>query len=411
MLNVSNFLRRGFTVFLISSIILVSGSAVQTIWSFSDQIVLLLAGISLFLWLLRRGTTIVCDARLFVTLISLFMVCQTYLFDTYTSVYSYIKYVIIILTAYAFSDLISLKQAARIYVKFLSVITLIALIGYVFVNFLNLGHILPVFSNNNHQLYGVGIVFNYLLHVPERNCALFWEPGIFATYLIWGMLAEALVLNEERSVKRLLLFSIGIFTANSTAGFALWVLVLILFFVQSINTGQSRMAYTVISIIALCAVILAVLNIDTILNVTGLSENPYLAKLHMDNVLQSQRMDAISHNLRIFSEAPVTGVGFATTYMLAVDFSDTSTSTFFLSVFGWMGGLITLFWIGALTRFKKLNIYSRILLYTIVLSILNKEPHANFLFTWLVLYLLLHKNKHEVGVHCEKNKTNILDAK
>ena len=122
-------------------------------------------------------------------------------------------------------------------------------------------------------------------------------------------------------------------------------------------------------------------------------------------------MNAIFHNLHIFCKAPVTGVGVATTYTLAVDYSDTSTSTFFLSVFGWMGGLITLFWMVALTKFKKLNIYSRILLYTIVLSILNKEPHANFLFTWVVLYLLLQKSKHEVGVCRENSKTNILDTK
>ena len=58
-------------------------------------------------------------------------------------------------------------------------------------------------------------------------------------------------------------------------------------------------------------------------------------------------------------------------------------------MFGWLGLTYTLLWGIAIFKMKKINITSKIVVFFIVMSILNKEPHGKLAITWVILYFLL----------------------
>ena len=75
-----------------------------------------------------------------------------------------------------------LDNIINIYLKAMVVISIASLIGYILLNCTPLLNNLPTAKNINGVEYGIGILFNYIKVYPERNCGVFWEPGIFASY-------------------------------------------------------------------------------------------------------------------------------------------------------------------------------------------------------------------------------------
>ena len=76
-----------------------------------------------------------------------------------------------------------LNNIIKVYLKAMVVISIASLIGYALLNCTSLLNNLPIAKNVNGVEYGIGILFNYIKVYPERNCGVFWEPGIFASYL------------------------------------------------------------------------------------------------------------------------------------------------------------------------------------------------------------------------------------
>ena len=128
---------------------------------------------------------------------------------------------------------------------------------------------------------------------------------------------------------------------------------------------------------------------------TIFKNNPYLAKLSSEHIASSERGFAFIHNIGIFAENPLLGAGFKITDSMMQHYADTSTTTYFMSLFGIMGVSYTVFWIIAVLRQKKLNLYSKILVLIVILSIINKEPHGLILFTWCTLFYLLSTERNK----------------
>lgn len=76
-------------------------------------------------------------------------------------------------------------------------ITAISLVGYYLVNYTTLLSGLPRMINSNESEYTVGYIFNYITRMPERNCGVFWEPGVFASFLCTAMLYEILFSSQK----------------------------------------------------------------------------------------------------------------------------------------------------------------------------------------------------------------------
>lgn len=302
---------------------------------------------------------------------------------SYLMIFSIITFSFGIVTKYEF------KKFVDIFLKIMTVISCIAIIGYLLLQYTTLMDYLPKIQNRNGIIYGVGIIFNYIPVIKERNCGIFWEPGLFASFLIFSIIFELIFKTEKESYFRLIIFSISIFTANSSAGFLLWIFCVFLYLVSRAKKKFKNPVLYVLSIIGFCICVLLVLNLDQIILKTNLSNNPYFQKLLSDNIESSSRMNAFWYNLKLFFQHPFFGIGI-TNYSYEVQYvADTSTSTYFLSVFGILGSIYTISFVYGILKVEEENILTKLILILIILFILNKEPHINILFSWCFLFYLL----------------------
>ena len=311
----------------------------------------------------------------------------------------YWRFLCIVIIAYYLSQAFTFKQITKTFTKIMLFVTLVSLVGYALANSTNILNILPRFKNINGVEYAIGIVFNFITMIPERNCGIFWEPGIFATYLILAIVFEILAMrhnseSKKKNIIHIVIFAIGLLTANSTAGFLLGVICVLFFFVShNAMNKKTQMLLNLFSIGLLVLSLIALANLDSIIMNTALINNKYIAKLLSSNLEESARVTVVWHNLEVFFNNFLCGAGIYEVSLLDVQFADISTVTYILSVFGVLG----LTYIGCIIKGvfqqKNINAYSKLIVFVVLIAVTSKEPHLEMLFTWILIFALL-KDKH-----------------
>lgn len=278
------------------------------------------------------------------------------------------------------------RNIVKVYLDIMFFVSIISLIGYLLLNFTSLLNNLPSVTNINGVEYGVGIIFNYIKALPERNCGIFWEPGIFASYLALAIAFESIINSNSISWFRVLVFVVSIITTTSSAGYVLLIFSLgIVLLRGSKLSGYKKL----LAIIVVIAIAIVAFNIDNIILNTSLAQNKYLIKLTSDRMNQSSRITSIYHNLSIFRKRVLFGAGINSVLNQMSSWADISTSTYMLSIFGVMGSLYTLFIIYGIFSQKNINIFVKLFFFFILISVVNKEPHINIMFTWIIILGML----------------------
>jgi hypothetical protein len=278
------------------------------------------------------------------------------------------------------------RNIVKVYLDIMFFVSIISLIGYLLLNFTSLLNNLPSVTNINGVEYGVGIIFNYIKAFPERNCGIFWEPGIFASYLALAIAFESIINSNSISWFRILVFVVSIITTTSSAGYVLLIFSLGIVLLR----GRKLSGYKkLLAIIVVIAIAIVAFNIDNIILNTSLAQNKYLIKLTSDRMNQSSRITSIYHNLSIFRKRVLFGAGINSVLNQMSSWADISTSTYMLSIFGVMGSLYTLFIIYGIFSQKNINIFVKLFFFFILISIVNKEPHINIMFTWIIILGML----------------------
>ena len=305
----------------------------------------------------------------------------------------YIVMLCMVFTAFAVAQLYDFQKMVRVYLNIMVVVTIVGVVGHFLINNTSLLNSLPIYSSMNDFDYRVGIIFNSMTLHPDRNCGMFWEPGLFATYIAIAMVFEILFPPKGRpSWWHLIVFVIGMLTTTSSAGYVLMVLCAILLLTcRQRKKSDTNAFWSVVKFVLFVTAILVLMNYEVILESTGLAKNEYVQKLFPENIIESSRAQALSHNFKTFFKSPLFGVGITQAYGALESVADTSTSTFALSVFGIPGAAYTFYWLYAIFKDKTTNLYSKVVFAAIILSILNKEPHLSLLFTWCLLFWLLRR--------------------
>lgn len=278
------------------------------------------------------------------------------------------------------------RNIVKVYLDIMFYVSIVSLIGYLLLNFTSLLNNLPSVTNINGVEYGVGIIFNYIKALPERNCGIFWEPGIFASYLALAIAFESIINSNSISWFRVLVFVVSIITTTSSAGYVLLIFSLGIALLRGSKLSGYKKLFAIIMVIAIAMV---AFNIDNIILNTSLAHNKYLIKLTSDRMNQSSRITSIYHNLSIFRKRVLLGAGINSVLNQMSSWADISTSTYMLSIFGVMGSLYTLFIIYGIFSQKNINIFVKLFFFFILISIVNKEPHINIMFTWIIILGML----------------------
>ncbi len=190
------------------------------------------------------------------------------------------------------------------YTNLIFVIALVSLIMYFFRDFLgNHQAGFPIVKGQSVS-YTNFYVYLYCRELPDRNCAIFWEPGAFAVFI--GIAIYTLLVNETNNkYLKIIILVITLFTTQSTLAYTI-ILFTVIFFLLYKNRTLNTYQRFLIGCISIIIVLLIMNELDIFKNIeeklfTGLNTN---ASSKARNVAQFIDM-------QIIYMSPLIGVGFS----------------------------------------------------------------------------------------------------
>lgn len=382
-------------LYIISLTILVtttSGYALSTVYSNIFYIILSLCIFLMIFNYLLKNTEFKLNSLNLTHLAYIFMIflaISSFLVNLDSIYLNYLlKFLITITFSFLFTRLVNFNSFIFYYIKVLKIIVIVSLIAYVLFVQLQLPLSLPIVENINGMKYYNGIVF-FLLDgvIMDRNTGIFWEPGIFSTFIIFALIFE-IGFKDKSSLINILIFIIGILTTQSTSGYFMLVFILMLALSKKIN-GILSFLTILISVIFF---IISYLNLEKIIFYLY-NINPRVFGKFINNTDSvTDRIISPMKNLEILIDYPIMGAGIGKSdvlFSLNSIVTQTSTSTYFLAAFGVMGSLYTLFWIFSILNIKTINILSRIIILLVILIQINKEPHIFFSVTYIIMFYFI----------------------
>lgn len=147
-------------------------------------------------------------------------------------------------------------------------------------------------------------IYLYCRELPNRNCAIFWEPGAFAVFIGIAMY-NTLLTDKKNKIVKLLIFIITLFTTQSTLAYTIILFAILLYLLKQSN-NMSFFQRIIVGIIMTSIVLMVMDEFGVFQNIeeklfTGLQTN---ASSRARNI--AQLID-----LQIISKSPIIGVGFS----------------------------------------------------------------------------------------------------
>lgn len=384
----SIYYNRIFIILCATTLIYTSGYALSTVFAFSIYIEALFAYLFLFpIIIVHINKRINILTTSFILLIV--MIVVTFITSGLTASTAYLSIIFKIIIAFGVVTVYDFHDFTRYFNKIMKFVAVTSLIGHYLINYSNYSLNLPVVNNINSVTYGVGYLFFYIPWVPERNCGIFWEPGLFATFLIIAIIFELFYMSNKRRLSNIFLFIAAILTTKSSAGYGLLLFILFLVVLKSLYFIKDVKMRNILVFFMFLISVVILLNYNYVIKVLNLSDNDVIAKIAGEQLSTQSRILAINHNLGTFFNNPFFGTGISQAYKNVKYVADTSTSTFTLSVFGFMGVQYTFYWVYGILRDREEDKYINIMILIIFLLIINKEPHQGIVSSWCILFYYL----------------------
>lgn len=325
----------------------------------------------------------------------IFLTFSSFIFNSNISILTTnIKFLLVIIFSYMFCLLVPFNLFSKYYIFFLKFISVTSLIGYSILNFTSYNLPLSTFKNVNDVEYYNGVFFFAIKSFGvygntgvNRNIGSFWEPGLFATFLLIAIVLE-LWQKKKSSKLTIIIFLVALLTTKSTFGYLMLLPISLLIFSKILNKNLS---FTFSSFVIGCFLFLAFNFNDIALRLVNINPDLFSKLIEESNSL-NERIESPLINLKIFSNNYIFGAGLGNTenlFKTMTIVSQTSTSTYFLAAFGFLGISYTLLFIYGALSFKKVNIISRFIFLIIILSQINKEPHIYFTSTFILMFYFL----------------------
>ncbi len=320
----------------------------------------------------------------------------------YRYIFSVLFYIVI---SYAMVHSLDNIRFMKSFLDIMFFMAITSIICYFLLNFTSLNLPFPFYDSYSGIKYGVGFIFNYLPYQKLRNCGMFWEPGLMATFMIFSLLIDSIVFNSPYMV-RTMSFICALVLTYSSAGLVLLALFVLFILFKRFGKETISKSELFLLLFVLISAVLVFFETDFVIKTFFSSSNYSLQglteKLLTEKLSTSQRMMSITLWWDRFLSSPIIGTSIVDLYN--EDFIwDTATSFMFLGLFGFLGCIYTVGWIKGSLQLG-ISLSSRIVFCVIMLLIVNKEPHGTLMFSWFLLFSLLfngltNKNKqNEFGV-------------
>lgn len=391
-------LKKSLIIFVIIAIVYNSGYLVMTTKSSIALPLLIFATFILLYKLLLKG--VIPNIRYFhfkIFYLLFTLIIINFMFNmSIAAINIYLHYILILTFSVFLVSIISYEDFIDYFIKTMKLIAIISLVMFSLIEIFGYNFQFNLIRNTNGRIFYDAKVFFYPQYFSTfRNQGLFWEPGLFASFLIIALIFELFLIKRVPKISNVLIFLLTLISTKSSAGYALLFLLLLAFLFKNKKSGNASL----ISIFGVTIYILSVLNLDTLIKKLYSFSPDIFGKFLVNYGEVSSRFIAPRINLLIFMENPLFGVGFNEATKRFIDFgrmvgvdSQTSTSTFYLAALGLLGISFTLLWIYSIINIKGQNIFVRVIILTIILLILNKEPHSSLLVTNCILFNFLRRD-------------------
>lgn len=270
----------------------------------------------------------------------------------YSLLYS-IRFFSIIVYSYIFTTELDFDSFKNLYVKCMTIISAIAIVGFVIGSLSNFYYTLPTITNVNGISYYDGIIFFGMNDYSRgRNLGIFWEPGIFAIFIAIAIL---FILFDSRKIKKLQfgILLATLFSTLSTTGYFLMSICLVGLIYTRKKAGITKVILIILSVFF---VIIGIINSSVIFSALLSTFPRVFTKLIDNSPSTTYRMDSIKYNLEIFSRSPIWGNGLIRTNILFSEMSmgsQTSTMTLYFAQFGLIGVIYVVSFYVAAIKYRK----------------------------------------------------------
>lgn len=312
-----------------------------------------------------------------------------------SSLMMYMSYGLRIFGAFVIARLFNFDKFIKFYQVIIFVLTLFAIIIFLYTFITGIDYsIFPVFYSGKGRAF-----YNYFFlsfqFGEKRMQGVFWEPGLFATFLLLALSFEIMFRKKIRKLF-FFVFLIGLILTFSTFGYICLVLVLVLL----VNKKVERfwLAGLLYFILFGSVVSFLVFSNDII---------PFLSKMFPDVfgkleqkgkiiIFGGDRLNSIVFDFECWLKKPIFGNGMSkmteyyTEAALTKDIhSQTSTLTYFLAEFGILGLTFPVFLLLGLFFSKKIEFENKFIFAILYILILFKEPHQGIIFDYVFMFILV----------------------
>lgn len=328
--------------------------------------------------------------------------------DLVTNLNSYIGILFAVSGSYFVAKIVTFDKFVKFFIKSMVVISLISIVIFA-VQLLFDVQLAPSYFFNESRFVIVNNFYflyfeAYTTAAIVRLSSIFWEPGVFATFLIIATILQ-LVFSKKINWLNIALFVVCIVLTQSTAGYVLLIMVFIMFVSEKIKEKHWVWFFLAFMI----TVILLYIFYDQIIGYLAEKFPSIFGKFVLDmnnGVSLSTRLLSPYYYFLVFLKNPFFGFGGTTAisqyYLNApagvVD-AGTSSSTYMLAAIGFFGIIYTLIPIYGVMTSKRLNIFSRFFLCLIILALMNKENQTNILAVNIFYFIFLTKSAREREGH------------
>lgn len=247
-------------------------------------------------------------------------------------------------------------------------------------------------SETNFYNYGLFFYPQRYIEGMARNQALFWEPGLFAGFVLMALCMEVAFRDKPCLGKVIILIS-GILSSGSSSGLILLALVGVIAVERFFE--QSKAKVMIEAAVVLIAFAFWAFSDEMMKALNQLFPDVF-GKLIGEESTKITRISAPLVNLIIFLNNPVFGAGIhganeifsSLKNVYGID-SQTSTCTYFLAAFGVAGILINVIAVVALVRLRRISVMQKLFMGTLFLLLLNVEPYQELAFLWILFFYLI----------------------
>ena len=308
---------------------------------------------------------------------------------------SFIDHILVLLSmfsALAIASRINMQQFRMIFVNGMVFFTIVTLIVWILIQ---MGIDIPSYAYdglNGGEYRTIGLCT--WMEADPRFMGPFWEPGLFASFLVLAIIFEICFNDSKPRIPAILICTIGVLLTASTAGYSLLFIVLFIWFRKNKRFG------IIFDLLSILVVLLLYSNIDKLIMLLADYNPDVFGKLVSGGVSFDTRILSPLACLLVFFKSPIFGHGYSKAIELYNGFkllfkidSLTSTSGYMLAAFGICGIAYTIGIMWICFKQVKFPIVIRGLLFLILFFIVNKEPHYHNMLTYTIFCMMARNNE------------------